>query len=48
MYREVWEASFGESLTCEREPDNATDRHAVAVRKEGIIVGIVTNRSKHR
>lgn len=39
MYKEVWEAGVGEVLTCEREPDNASDRYAVAVKKEGTIVG---------
>ena len=31
MYKELWEAGLGEVLTCEREPDNASDRYAVAV-----------------
>ena len=39
MYKEVWEASFGEVFTCERETDNASDRYAVAIKKEGTIVG---------
>ena len=39
MYKEVWEASFGEILTSEREPDNASDRYAVAVKKGGTVVG---------
>ena len=30
---------FGEMLTCEREPDNASDRYAVAVKKGGTVVG---------
>ena len=38
VYKEVWEASVGEALTCEREPGNAADRHAVAVKKDGSIV----------
>ena len=28
-----------EALTCEREPDNASDRYAIAVKMEGTIVG---------
>ena len=39
IYGEVWEASLGDDLTCEREPDNAADRYAVAVKKEGRTVG---------
>ena len=29
VYKEVWEASFGEPLTYEREPDNASDRYTI-------------------
>ena len=39
VYKEVWEASVGETLTYEREPGNAADRYAVAVKKDGSIVG---------
>ena len=34
VYKEVWGAAVGESVTCEREPENASDRYTVAVRKE--------------
>ena len=34
VYKEVWEAAVGESLVCEREPKNASDQYAVAVKKE--------------
>ena len=33
-YKEVWEAAVGESLVCEREPENASDRYPVAVKEE--------------
>ena len=33
----VWEAAVGEALVCEREPENAFNRYAVAVKKEGTI-----------
>ena len=39
VYREVWEAAVGEVLACEREPRNAEDKYAVAVKKDGTIVG---------
>ena len=39
VYKEVWAAAVGEELICEREPDNASDRYAVAVKREGTIVG---------
>ena len=35
MYKEIWEAAAGEVLMCEREPHNALDRYAVAVKKNG-------------
>ena len=34
VYKEVWEAAVEESLVCKREPKNAFDRYAVAVKKE--------------
>ena len=39
IYKEVWEAAVGEGLVCEREPENASDRHTVAVKQEGTIIG---------
>ena len=39
VYQEIWEAAVGEVLACEREPRNATDRYAVAVKKDGTIIG---------
>ena len=39
MYKEIWEAAAGEVLMCEREPHNALDRYAVAVKKTGTIIG---------
>ena len=38
MYQEIWEAAVGEVLECDREPRNCTDRHAVAVLKDSVIV----------
>ena len=31
--------AVGESLVCERESENASNRHAVATKKEGTIMG---------
>ena len=39
VYREIWEAAVGETLVCEREPQNGKDRYAVAVKKNETIVG---------
>ena len=29
LYKEVWKALLGESLVCEREPENAFDRYTL-------------------
>ena len=39
VYKEIWTAVIGETLSCTREPDNANDRYAVAVLKDGMIIG---------
>ena len=39
VYRDVLEAAVGEELACEREPRNAHDRYAVAVKRWGVIIG---------
>ena len=39
VYHDIWDASLGETLECEREPTNEKDRYAVAVKKLGTIVG---------
>ena len=39
VYREVWNAVYGEELQCVREPTNAADRYAIAVTREGTVVG---------
>jgi len=31
VYEEVWAVTVGEALVCKREPQNASDRYAVAV-----------------
>ena len=39
MYKAIWMAAVGEVLQCEREPSNASDRYAVAVKKDGTTIG---------
>ena len=39
VYQAMWVAVVGEELACEREPTNASDRYAVAVLKDGVIIG---------
>ena len=39
MYKDIWNAVIGEELLCEREPDNRSNRYAVAIKKDGIIIG---------
>ena len=38
VFKEIWEAAVGEELACEREPHNAHDRYAVAVKRSGITI----------
>ena len=39
MYKEIWEAAVGEELVCAREPHNSHKRHAVAVKREDVLIG---------
>ena len=39
IYKNVWDAVIGEELQCERELDNESYRYAVAVKKDGTIIG---------
>ena len=41
IYEKVWAPRTGEELLVEKEPGNSQDRPAVAVVKDGIIVGHV-------
>ena len=38
-YIDIWTATVGDMLILKREPDNAKDVHAVAVLKDGQVVG---------
>ena len=44
IYEHIWVAAIGEGLDCAREPYNATDRYAVAVMKDGAVVGHLPKR----
>ena len=37
VYKDIWVAAVGEVLQCEREPSNASDRYAVAVKDRTVI-----------
>ena len=37
VYKEIWDATIGEELACERDPHNVEDRYAVAVKKDGVV-----------
>ena len=39
VYKNLWDASIGEDILCEREPLNDADRYAVAVLKDDTVVG---------
>ena len=41
MYQTIWEAAFGEELPYKTESRNCSDRFAVAVAKDGVVVGHV-------
>ena len=41
IYKRIWQPILGEQLTLEREDGNSSDRHAVSVMKDSIIVGHV-------
>ena len=47
MYCDVWEAAIGEVLDCEREPGNAKDRYAVAVKKDATVIGHLPRKISH-
>ena len=38
-YKDIWQANLGDMLFLRREPDNPMDVHAVAVLKDGQVVG---------
>ena len=44
IYKDVWRATVGEDLECERETSNAHDRYPVAVTKEGRVNSILIKR----
>ena len=39
IYKDIWNAVFGEELQCQREIGNSSDLYAVAVVKDSTIVG---------
>ena len=39
IYKDIWEASVGEELPCQRESGNRADPFAVAVVRSGVTVG---------
>ena len=39
LYESIWAAALGERIGCEREPLNANDRYAVALKKDGAVIG---------
>ena len=44
VYQDVWTPAVGERLQCVREEDNAEDRYAVAVTRDGVTVGHLPRR----
>ena len=44
IYQDVWTPVVGEHLQCVRVEDNAEDRYAIAVTKDGVTVGHLSQR----
>ena len=42
VYQNIWTATIGEVLSCEKEPRNAADPYTVATVSAGVIVGHVS------
>ena len=47
-YMGSWTPQVGETLRLKREPTNSVDKYAVAVMKDGVIVGHVPYNIAHR
>ena len=39
IYEVIWAAAMGEQIGCIREPLNVMDRYAVALKKDGAVIG---------
>ena len=39
LYESIWTAALGKRIGCERELLNANDRYAVALKKDGAVIG---------
>ena len=39
VYKDIWRSTIGEHLICEREMLNSTNRYAIAVLKDDVIIG---------
>ena len=39
VHKGIWKVAVGEILACKREPRNTEDWYAVAVKKDGMIIG---------
>ena len=44
IYQDIWTPVVGEHLQCVREENNAEDRYADAVTKDGVTVGHLSQR----
>ena len=39
LYQNIWTTEVSDSFICEREPLNSSDRYAVVVLKDDVVVG---------
>ena len=47
VYWDQWRAAIGEMLNCERERGNVADVYAMAVTKEGTVIGHLPRKISH-
>ena len=47
VYKDIWEVAVGETGVCVLEPGNFHDRNAVAVEKDGRIIGYLPQKVSH-
>ena len=48
VYKDIWEASAGEELPCQRENGNHADPFAVAIVQSGVTVGHIPRKISSR
>ena len=47
VYEDIWEVAVGETVECVLEPGNFHDKNAIAVEKDGRIIGYLPRKVSH-